>query len=161
MKATEILFETLPYRISSSRYFGIILRRILLQWWAVCALLLVALVGATCYDLRFGIILLMVIFLILPMMLFFLYFHYALRPEAFYSVVEKQVLIHAQGIDCIYDEQRRQVLLWSDVLRVEVHRNAYRLYTGKYTYFYLSRSAFATEDAMNEFETHYLPLFIS
>ena len=161
MKTLDILFVTQSFRISSSRYFGVIFRRMLGQWWSVLLLFLLALVGATCYDLRFGIILLMVLFLVLPMLLFLLYFNYALRPVAFYSVVDKEVIIHTQGIDCIYAEQQRQVLLWRDVVRVERDYEAFMIYTGAHTYFYLSRSAFASEEEMKAFETEFLPRFLS
>lgn len=160
MSDKDILFETLPFRITSQRYFGIIFRQLLTRWWSVALLLLIAMAGATAYDLRYGIIMLMFLFIILPLIVFMLYYNYALRPESFYSVVEKVVLIHAEGIDCVYDEKQRTVLLWSDVERVVLHRDAFLIYTGRRTYFYLSRAAFASSDEMKKFEENYLPKFM-
>lgn len=160
MELVQDLFETLPFRVTSSRYFSLIMRRVATQWISVLALLLVAMIGATCYDLRFGIVLLMFIFIVLPMLLFFFYYNYALRREAFYSVVEKVAIIDSNGIDCVYDEQRRQVLAWSDVDRVEMNREAFLIFTGRYTYFYLRYDAFATIDELEAFRK-ILPQFMS
>lgn len=160
MSNKEILFETLPFRITSQRYFGIIFRQLLVQWWSVLLLLLMAMVCATIFDLRFGIVILMFLFIILPLIVFMLYYNYALRPESFYSVVEKIVLIDAQGIDCVYDEKRRSILTWDKVERVVIQYDAYLIYTGRNTYFYLSRDAFASSEEMKNFEIFYLPKFM-
>ena len=114
-----------------------------------------------CYDLRFGIVLLMFIFIILPLVLFMFYYNYALRPVAFFSVVEKSVIIHTRGIDCIYDEKQREVLQWQLVERVERNNEAFYIYTDANTYFYLPRQAFATAEDIQDFEKNYLPQFIS
>ncbi len=161
MTNEDIHFTTLPFRTTSKRYFEVIFRQLFMQWWSVALLLFIILVGATCYDLRFGIIILMFLFIILPLILFMVYYNYALRPEAFYSVVEKSVTIHAQGIDCIYNEQCRKVLSWDDVQRVVFYYDAYHIYTGNHTYFYLSRNAFATAEEMKDFEQNYLPRYIN
>ena len=84
MDTRHAIFETLPYRIASSQYFSLILRRVVMQWLSITILLLAILIGATCFDLRFGIVLLMFIFIILPLIIFIFYYNYALRPEAFY-----------------------------------------------------------------------------
>lgn len=160
MSDKEILFETLPFRITSQRYFGIIFRQLLVQWWSALLLLLMTMVCATIFDLRFGIVILMFLFIILPLVVFMLYYNYALRPESFYSVVEKRVLIHAQGIDCVYDEKRRSVLTWDKVQRVVIQYDAYLIYTGRNTYFFLSRDAFASSEEMKYFEIFYLPKFM-
>lgn len=157
----KVLFETLPYRVASSKYFKVIFCKLLTRWLSIVILLLTALIGATCYDLRFGIVLLMFIFIILPLALFMFYYNYALRPVAFFSVVEKSVIIHTRGIDCIYDEKQREVLQWQQVERVERNNEAFYIYTDANTYFYLPRQAFATADDIQDFEKNYLPQFIS
>lgn len=161
MDTPQALFETLPFRTTSSRYFTVILRRMLMRWLSLTILALTLLIGATCYDLRFGIILLMFIFIILPLVLFIFYYNYALRPEAFFSVVEKSAIIHDQGIDCIYNEKLRNILCWKDVQRVERDNKAFYIFTGNNTYFYLAREAFASVDDMHNFEKNFLPQIIS
>ena len=161
MNTQQVLFETLPFRVDSSRYFAVIVRRLLLRWLSLTILALTLLIGATCYDLRFGIVLLMFIFIILPLVLFIFYYHYALRPEAFYSVVEKSAIITHQGIDCIYNEKQHNILIWSNVQRVELDPKAFYIFTGKNTYFYLSRSAFASPQELRNFEKEFLPSIIS
>lgn len=161
MEHSSTLFETLAFRVSSSSYFSILFRQLLSKWWSALLLILILLIGAICFDVRFGIILLIFLFLILPLILFFVYYNYALRPEAFYSVVEKTVLIKEDGIYCIYDERERPVFKWQQVERIVLHKKAFLIYTGKYTYFYLLRSAFASIEDMNDFQTNYLPRFIS
>lgn len=152
MSNADTIIETLPYRISSSRYFSIIFRDLLKKWWSVALLLFLLLVAVTCCDLRFGIVLLMVLFLVLPMIVLLVYYNYALRPEAFYSVVEKVALIGDAGIDCIYDEQQRSVLAWERVERVVLAKDAYHIYTGPHTYFYLPKDAFADAAMLQQFE---------
>lgn len=107
-------------------------------------LLATALTVATCYDVRFGIVLLLVIFVIAPMLLFLAYYHFALRPECLYSVTPKSLLITDRGIDCIVYETQRHVLDWADVKRVAATPEAYLLYTGRYIFFYLPHEAFTT-----------------
>lgn len=157
MISPDTFIETHPYRITSSKYFGIITTQLLRQWWSVLLLFVIALVAATCFDIRFGIILLMIIFIIAPLIVFMVYYNYALRREAFYSVVEKSVIIHHRGIDCIYDEQRREVLTWQQVQRVERSPEAFYIYTQGYTYFYLPREVFQSSEEMKYFEQQFLP----
>lgn len=152
MISPDIVIETLPFRVSSAQYFGIIARKLLQQWWSFGLLLLVGMITATCYDLRFGIVLLMFLFLIVPLILFMVYYNYALRPEAFYSVVEKIAIIDFKGINCLYDEQQRCVLQWDRVNNVVFTHDAFMIYTDTYTYFYIPRDAFADNSSLKDFE---------
>lgn len=152
MSNADTSIETLPYRISSSRYFSIIFRKLFKKWWSVVLLSFVMMIAITCYELRFGIVLLMVIFLVVPLIVLLVYYNYALRPEAFYSVVEKTAIIGEDGIDCIYDEQYRKVLSWDKVTRVVLAKDAYHIYTGSHTYFYVPKDAFAEVDMLQKFE---------
>ena len=161
MDSQQVLFETLPFRTTSSRYFAVILRRLLLRWLSLSIISLTLLIAATCYDLRFGIVLLMFIFIILPLVLFIFYYNYALRPEAFYSVVEKSVTITSKGIDCIYNEKTHNILIWSNVQRIERDTKAFYIFTGNNTYFYLTRDAFASIEELSRFEKDFLPSIIS
>lgn len=161
MDSPQALFTTLPYRISSSQYFSVLLRRMLMQWLSLVILALAILITATCFDLRFGIVLLMFVFIVLPLIIFIFYYNYALRPEAFYSVVEKSVIIHSQGIDCTYNDQQRNILAWSRVLRIERDNNAFYFFTGKNTFFYLPRQAFASVDELLDFQNNFLPHILS
>lgn len=161
MSNSNISIETLPFRISSVRYFGVIVRMLLRQWWSVALLLLTLMIVATCFDVRFGIVILMFLFIILPLILFFVYYNYALRPEAFYSVTEKAVHINKEGIDCIYDSKQRNVLHWNDVKRIVVTPKGYQLFTGNYTYFYIPRDAFADKDTIDIFEQTFIYRVIS
>lgn len=161
MDSPKILFETLPFRTTSSRYFTIILRRLLFRWLSLSITSFSLLIAATCYDLRFGIVLLMFIFIILPLVLFIFYYNYALRPEAFYSVVEKSVTITSQGIDCIYNEKTHNILIWNNVQRIERDTRAFYIFTGINTYFYLSRDAFSSPEELYRFENDFLPSIIS
>ena len=103
----------------------------------------------------------MFIFIIIPLILFFLYYNYALRPEAFYSVVEKSLIIHSLGIDCIYNEKHHNILSWKNVQRIERDNKAFYIFTGNYTYFYLPRNAFNSIEELHNFEINFLPQFIS
>lgn len=139
-----IIMTTATYHIRHSRYFALLWREIWRDWWSIPLLLATALTVATCYDVWFGIVLLLVIFVIAPMLLFLAYYHFALRPECLYSVTLKSLLITDRGIDCIAYETQRHVLDWADVKRVAATPEAYLLYTGRYIFFYLPYEAFTT-----------------
>lgn len=156
MNTTVFPIETLPCRISSMRYLSVIARDFFARWWSVALLLVIGLIVATCYDLRFGIVLLMLIFMVLPLILFFVYFNYVLRPEAHFSIVEKSLIIDNDGIDCICHEKRREILKWCNVKRIVIKSDAFYIYIENQSYFYLPRVAFPDESTLHYFEHNFL-----
>ena len=154
-ETTEITTD--EYHIRYSRYFTLLCSEIIRDWWNVALLLAAALTIAACYDLRYGIVLLLVVFVIIPMLLFFVFYHYALLPECLYSVTPKSLVIDKQGIDCMAYETRRHILKWSDVKRMTTTREACLLYTGRYTFFYLPYEAFATPAERQRFFDEMVP----
>lgn len=160
MDGTSVLHTT-TYRLPHARYFAILARGLLADWWSVPTLLVAVLSIATCYDLRFGIVLLLLLLVVLPMCVFFLYYSYALRPECIYSVAEKCVVLHQDGIDCEQGDRVGKALEWKAVERVTATGEAYLLYTGRYVFFYLPYSAFESEEALQIFSQEWLPAILS
>ena len=160
MNSTTV-FHTGLYKLSHARYFAILVREILRVWWSVPTLLIVVLSVAAYCDLRFGIVLLLLLFVVLPLCVFFLYYNYALRPECFYSVVEKSVTLHRGGIDCVYGGRDCKVLDWHSVRRVVTVRDAYLFYTERYAFFYLPFSAFDSVEELQFFSDEWLPSVIA
>lgn len=156
MSATETI-TTHEYSIRRSRYFALLCSRIGRDWWSVPLLIIAALTIATCYDLRFGIVLLLVVFVIAPMLLFLAYYHYALLPECIYSIVPKSLIINKHGIDCIAYEKQRHVLDWDKVKQIITTHDAYLLYTWKYTFLYIPFNAFATPEEQQAFHDDIIP----
>lgn len=150
------VIDTNLYKLPHFSYFAIIIRDLLRIWWSIPTLLAVILLIATCYDLRFGIVFLLLLFVIFPLSVFFLYYNYALRPECFYSVAEKRVIIHRKGIDCEYGDKIRKILEWKSVRRIVVVREAFLFYTGQYTFFYLPFSAFKSIDELQIFSEEWI-----
>lgn len=145
------------YYIKHSRYFTLLCSKMIRDWWSVALLIVATLTTAACFDLRYGIVLLLVIFVIMPMLLFFVYYHYALRPECLYSITPKSLIIDKQKIDCMVYETRRHILEWRDVTHVTTTPEAYLLYTGRYTFFYLPYNAFLTPEEQQYFQDKILP----
>ncbi len=155
------VLHTIVYKLPHARYFAILARQLLADWWSVPTLLVAFLSIATCQDLRFGIVLLLLLLVALPLCVFLLYYSYALRPECFYSVAEKCAVLHQEGIDCEYGDRVGKVLAWRSVKRVAVTGEAYLLYTGRYVFFYLPFSAFETVEALQFFSKEWLPAILA
>lgn len=78
---------------------------------AVCGIL------AVWVDVRFVIVAMMVLFIVLPMVLALLYFHYGLSPEARWSIMEKTVTLNEEGmtLDFVDERMKKHVIRWDDV----------------------------------------------
>ena len=78
---------------------------------AVCGIL------AVWVDVRFVIVVMMVLFIVLPMVLALLYFYYGLSPEARWSIMEKTVTLNEEGItlDFVDERMKKHVIRWDDV----------------------------------------------
>ncbi len=148
-------------KVTGTQYFKALLTDIMKEWWSLPLLAVILLSVATAYDLRFGIVLLMLIFIIFPFVLFFLYYNYALRPECFYSVVEKCVTIDADGMRCEYNNEERLILLWSSVRRITAQREAFLFYTSRYSFFYLPYTAFESPAEMKHFVDEWFPIIMA
>ncbi len=125
------------HKVSQIKYLKALFAGALRGWIYTIISILIIFLALSFYDIRFGIVLLMILFLILPPCIFFLYYYITLRPECFYSFVEKTTIINHQGIWCDYNDERRLVTMWDNIQKTERYEEYFLFYTGQYTYFYL------------------------
>jgi len=71
-------------------------------------------------DVRWAIVALMVLFIVLPMVLALLYFHYGFSTEARWSIMDKAVTIGEEGIILEFAHERMQehAVPWDDVRNI-------------------------------------------
>lgn len=136
---------TTSYRTPAHRYMRSVAEEWLGAWWWALALPVAAClsVGAV-INVTFTFVAMMLIFLVAPLIMLFLYYNYALTPEAIMAVRPHEVTIdREQGIDVSFEphpESGRTYppvhIGWGDVHDVEynpteiivkLHRSGYRL----------------------------------
>lgn len=97
-------FSTNPFTTSPAVY----IRCLLGMWfkrygvWVVLPVIICAVLGAVA-DIRWFIAAMMIVFLLTPMLLAYLYFYYMLTPEARRAIMPMQLALHADGaLDITY-----------------------------------------------------------
>lgn len=86
---------TEPFTTTSGDYFGILISEWLPRygWLMAVPVIAVAVVGAMTHDVRWLLVALMLVFIVAPMAMSFLYTYYMLAPEARRAVLRKRVEI--------------------------------------------------------------------
>lgn len=86
--------KTLPFTTTSGDYLSVLISLWLPRYgWTIVVPLLVCAVVGFLFDARFLFIALMLLFIVVPMLMSFLYTYYMLTPEARRSVLRKEVEI--------------------------------------------------------------------
>lgn len=103
------MIETQPYQVPASAY----MRRLFAdwladRWWTVAAVVL-PFVCLSFVDLRFVYVALMAGFIVVPMLLGFVYFYYALRSVAVSAVRRQAARIDDGGITIVYLNEEQPV----------------------------------------------------
>lgn len=98
-------FETEPYRTGSRQYMqaiaGLWAGR---WWWTIILPIVVFLILAGTIDIVYAFVALIMLFIIVPMVMSFLYFYYALTPESIMAMRNKRLsIIKDDGITVIYE----------------------------------------------------------
>lgn len=137
------VFTTRPFRTTSGDYFAILLSEWLPRYGWTLFLPILATAGYGClrHDERWLLVALMLVFIVAPMLMSFLYTYYMLTPEARRAVLCKRVeivpgshlcLTYVSPDEMVEDEQKAptpdrdddvslppaEVIEWSDVVRV-------------------------------------------
>ena len=97
----EKTIVTQPCKVSPMHYFGRLLRTWLYRNWAWLALIVVLLVMLSVHNPLFIYVGLMVVFLVFPLILYYLWFVYALHPDCRASILTKQVELDERGIHVV------------------------------------------------------------
>ena len=96
-----------------------------------------ALIILSFIDIRWFIILLMVLFIIIPMLVSYLYIWHCLKPEVRWSVLQKYIIVDGNGIQIVYDDDKCQQLEWNVFSKCKL-TDKYYIFTfskSKYLYF--------------------------
>lgn len=85
-------------KVSTVRYIRLVAGMIFRRWaWVIVAPFVAAAV-LSFYDLRFLFVTLMLLFVVTPLLLMFIYIYYGLTPEARFSILPKTLSINQQRI---------------------------------------------------------------
>ena len=85
------MIETDFYTVSGGKYLALFLRRYLSRFLVPVVVVFLLPGVLSFFDYRWGVVLLMLIFILLPMAMSMLYISEALRPEARYTIRRKKV----------------------------------------------------------------------
>ena len=102
MNRTHI--ETFSYQLSPQYYFN----RLLKIWshnnWGWLLSFFLLLVGLSIQNPLFIYVGLIILFLVFPMIISYLWFAYALHPDCRMSILSKTVEINKNGLSCTFDD---------------------------------------------------------
>ncbi|MBO1735265.1 MAG: hypothetical protein DBY16_05305 [Coprobacter sp.] len=151
------MITTESYKLTGSEYFKIIIKMWLGKtWWAI-ALIFLLLFALLPYDMDIVYVILMVIFLIIPSAVFYLWFVYALRPMTRLILLDKQVRIDTDGFTCLFENAPSRFIPWESVIRLRTTSRYMLIYTGKQDFFYVPYSAFRSPEDKKWFFSRVLP----
>jgi hypothetical protein len=117
-----------PFRISAGSYMRLVLSLYLRRWWWVYAAVVAATAALGTIDSNFIILALMIVFIIFPMLLAYLYFYYGLAAESRYSILSKKAELTDEGLRLIFidekgEENGAELLKWSQFSGIQPMRN--------------------------------------
>ena len=97
-------FETDIFWTSASRYTKSILMQILSDWWWVPLLLIIGCsIMAIYINIAFIYVSLILIFIIMPILLMFIYFYHSSSQEARVAILRKKIIVEEVGITIKFD----------------------------------------------------------
>lgn len=142
---------TKPCQVSPMHYFGRLLRAWLYRNWAWIALTVALLTLLSIHNTLFIYVGLMLVFLVFPMILHYLWFAYALHPDCRASILSKQVELNEQGIICHFDDEHTESIGWERITHVQLTSSDIIFHRSKYLFFILPCNAFESPDDLDYF----------
>ena len=142
---------THPCRVSPMHYFGRLLRTWFYRNWSWLVLMVVLLVVLSVHNPLFIYVGLMLVFLVFPLILYYLWFAYALHPDCRASILSKQVTLSDHGIVCTFDDERTETIAWNRVTDVLYTPREIVFYLSKYVFFILPCDSFESPDDLEYF----------
>ncbi|HIX27466.1 MAG TPA: YcxB family protein, partial [Candidatus Barnesiella excrementigallinarum] len=94
---------------------------------------------------------LIVLFLVFPMILMFLWFAYALHPDCRASILSKTVELKPNGLACIFDDGRTETIAWQQIEQINIISDDIIFHLSKYVFFILPSNAFQSPDDLDYF----------
>lgn len=138
-------------KVSPMHYFGRLLRTWLSHNWPWLVLTAAALVMLSVWNPLFVYVGLMLVFLVFPMLLYYLWFAYALHPDCRASILSKQVELSDEGITCRFDNGRAETIAWSRIVRMQYAGGDLVFYLSRYIFFILPVQSFESTTDLEYF----------
>ena len=144
------------YKISPSRLAATITRYWLADyWWTLVIAPAIALMVGAMGDTRFLLVALILIFLVIPPAVFFIYFYYGLSPAARFSILPHRIEANDNGLTFTFyhpDDTESEnghtptsteTIVWHDIKSVATDSETltFRLGNGSYSFILLPASA--------------------
>lgn len=114
MNRTHI--ETFSYQLSPQYYFNRLLKIWLHNNWGWLLSFFLLLVGLSIQNPLFIYVGLIILFLVFPMIISYLWFAYALHPDCRMSILSKTVEINKNGLSCTFDDGRTESIVWERII---------------------------------------------
>ncbi len=141
-----MIIETQPFKTSSGIYISAVFKQWLSRyWWAVVLPELLCVILAFTHNIAFAFVALMLLFIIYPIILSFIYFYYALTPRAVSSLFNRKITITQQGLHISYIQPEEnndknykipadETILWNEIKSAN--------YSGRYCTLHLRNSSY-------------------
>lgn len=142
---------TKPCQVSPMHYFGRLLRTWLYRNGVWIVLIVALLVMLSIHNPLFIYVGLMLVFLVFPMILYHLWFAYALHPDCRASILSKEVELSEQGITCHFDDNRTETIGWNQIIDVKITSSDLVFYLSRYHFFVLPCDSFQSPDDLDYF----------
>ena len=148
---------TQAFKISPKDYQKILFNRFINRWWLVFAMIIGGISLLSFFNINFIYVALMVIFIIIPMIVTYLYFYYGLLPESRSAILEKSAEFTDEGIVYLYKQDdkpdRKELFKWECIKDVEVGKKWFLLVFKKnnYTFLCIPYSAFDSTEELSKF----------
>lgn len=161
---------TEPYKSDASDYIKEILSQWLGKWWLVIAVPIILQLAMSLYNVLFIFTAFMTIFLLYPPILLFVYYFYALSPNARDFITMKSLVIDDNGINiCFINEENFSItsvkqIDWTEISSIKYTSNRliFILKSNNYQLLILPYSSIIQEDQQtlatflnNKFNTRY------
>lgn len=150
-------FETGIHRTDSYHYMRTVAEVWSGRWWWTIALpVLTCFALGMALNIAFIFMAFMVVFLIVPMVMMFLYFYYALTPEARMAILNKRLRISPSGIDVVYEPigdnapaPKAVHVTWDEITAIEyrAHDMMMRLNGSRYRFMLIPYEALSETDS--------------
>ncbi len=123
MESKRIMIDT--FRIKGEKFCHILFSWHIRKWWLVYAIPVVACLSLSFIDVRFLLVTMMLVFIMIPMMLFFIYFVYGFDADNRYNIMNKTLTADADGITLTIDKEYNSklstiVVPWHEVVNRQV-----------------------------------------
>lgn len=138
--------ETTPFKTTSGTYISAVFKQWLSRyWWTIVLPELLCIILAFTHNIAFAFVALMLLFIVYPIIMSFIYFYHALTPRAVSSIFKKKILLTHEGLHIYYIEPENnenksyripadENILWDDIKSarysgrnciLELHENRY------------------------------------